>query len=56
MEYVRRYFVQVTAMHWHGMFQRGSFWMDGPSHINQCSILPHGEYTYEFVADPPGTF
>lgn len=47
---------EATAMHWHGMFQRDSFWMDGPSHITQCPIIPHGEFTYQFEADPVGTF
>ncbi|KAG0144310.1 hypothetical protein CROQUDRAFT_660182 [Cronartium quercuum f. sp. fusiforme G11] len=39
------------TMHWHGMYQNGTNWEDGPSGVTQCPI-PAGEtYTYKFSLD-----
>jgi FtsP/CotA-like multicopper oxidase with cupredoxin domain len=36
-----------TAIHWHGLFQNGTNWMDGTSGITQCPISPNGgRFTY----------
>jgi FtsP/CotA-like multicopper oxidase with cupredoxin domain len=36
-----------TAIHWHGLFQNGTNWMDGTSGITQCPIPPSGgRFTY----------
>ncbi|XP_052138243.1 laccase-25-like [Oryza glaberrima] len=44
------------TIHWHGVFQRGSQWADGPSMITQCPVGPSGNYTYRFnVSDQEGT-
>ncbi|EEC69081.1 hypothetical protein OsI_37963 [Oryza sativa Indica Group] len=44
------------TIHWHGVFQRGSQWADGPSMITQCPVGPSGNYTYRFnVTDQEGT-
>nr|ABA97288.1 retrotransposon protein, putative, Ty1-copia subclass, expressed [Oryza sativa Japonica Group] len=44
------------TIHWHGVFQRGSQWADGPSMITQCPVGPSDNYTYRFnVSDQEGT-
>jgi hypothetical protein len=30
----------ATAIHWHGLFQNGSAWMDGTPGVTQCPIAP----------------
>ncbi|KAG0053230.1 hypothetical protein BGZ83_001468 [Gryganskiella cystojenkinii] len=38
-----------TALHWHGMFQNGTNWMDGTTAITQCAIPAGGTFTYNFT-------
>jgi FtsP/CotA-like multicopper oxidase with cupredoxin domain len=38
----------ATSIHWHGMFQNGTNWMDGTVGISQCPIAPGRSYTYRF--------
>ncbi|KAJ3265723.1 hypothetical protein HDU76_012027, partial [Blyttiomyces sp. JEL0837] len=46
-----------TSIHWHGMFQKGNPWMDGPAGATQCPIPPGGTYTYQFnVGNQVGTY
>ncbi|KAF8651856.1 hypothetical protein AX16_004630 [Volvariella volvacea WC 439] len=46
-----------TSIHWHGLFQRGSAWADGPAFVTQCPIAPGNTFTYEFTpTDEVGTF
>ncbi|KAI2611956.1 Cupredoxin [Hypoxylon sp. NC1633] len=48
---------QSTAVHWHGINQRGTPWMDGVAGVSQCGIPPGQSFTYEFrVDDQRGTF
>ncbi|SPO07347.1 related to Conidial Pigment Biosynthesis protein brown1 [Cephalotrichum gorgonifer] len=47
---------QTTSIHFHGINQIGSNWMDGPSLVTQCPVIPGVSFTYEFVADTAGTF
>ena len=44
-----------TALHWHGMLQRGSQWEDGTPGVSQCPIAPGTSYTYKFQAEIYGT-
>lgn len=44
-----------TALHWHGILQKTSQWMDGVPGITQCPIPPGGSFTYTFIADLYGT-
>ncbi|KAF8750789.1 Ferroxidase laccase [Rhizoctonia solani] len=37
-----------TSVHWHGIFQQGTQWMDGPAGITQCPIPSGGSFTYKF--------
>ncbi|QRW11634.1 Multicopper oxidase [Ceratobasidium sp. AG-Ba] len=46
-----------TSLHWHGLFQNGTAWMDGPAGITQCPIPAGSSYTYEFkVQGQYGTY
>ncbi|KAK7504004.1 hypothetical protein BaRGS_00004736 [Batillaria attramentaria] len=45
----------TTSIHWHGIHQRGTPYMDGPVHITQCPIQPLETFRYDFVASPAGT-
>ncbi|OLN85358.1 Laccase-2-like protein 5, partial [Colletotrichum chlorophyti] len=48
---------ESTTIHWHGIDQRNSVWMDGVSGVTQCAIPPGEGFTYEFnVTDQRGTF
>ncbi|KAL3866697.1 hypothetical protein ACJMK2_043978 [Sinanodonta woodiana] len=47
---------EATTLHWHGLHQRGRPWMDGVPFVTQCPILPGQTFTYEFLAEPTGTF
>ncbi|RUS74255.1 hypothetical protein EGW08_017993, partial [Elysia chlorotica] len=44
-----------ALLHWHGIHQRGTPYMDGVSMVTQCPIPAHTAFTYVFEADPPGT-
>ncbi|RYP73506.1 hypothetical protein DL769_004220 [Monosporascus sp. CRB-8-3] len=46
-----------TTIHWHGIDQKGTTWMDGVVGVSQCGIPPGRSFTYEFrVIDQRGTF
>ncbi|KAK7685420.1 laccase, multicopper oxidase, benzenediol:oxygen oxidorectuctase [Cerrena zonata] len=46
-----------TSIHWHGFFQAGTNWADGPAFVNQCPIIPDNAFLYDFnVPDQAGTF
>ncbi|KAG6900039.1 hypothetical protein C0993_003831 [Termitomyces sp. T159_Od127] len=46
-----------TSIHWHGFFQKGSTWADGPAGVTQCPILSGNSFLYEFsVGNQAGTF
>ncbi|KAF7539416.1 hypothetical protein G7054_g2196 [Neopestalotiopsis clavispora] len=39
----------ATAIHWHGLFQNGTAWMDGTSGVTQCPIVPGKSFQYKFT-------
>ncbi|KAK3595588.1 hypothetical protein CHS0354_009545 [Potamilus streckersoni] len=45
-----------VTIHWHGLHQTGTPWMDGVPFVTQCPILPGQTFTYTFKAEPKGTF
>ncbi|XP_060073312.1 uncharacterized protein LOC132553117 [Ylistrum balloti] len=47
--------MEGVTIHWHGIYQRGTPWMDGVSMISQCPISPGQSFTYRFIAEPSGT-
>ncbi|RDB27353.1 Laccase-1 [Hypsizygus marmoreus] len=49
--------LKSTSIHWHGFFQAGSSWADGPVGVTQCPIAPGHSFLYDFsVPDQAGTF
>ncbi|XP_053671441.1 uncharacterized protein LOC128721687 [Anopheles nili] len=44
-----------TTIHWHGLHQRRTPYMDGVPHVTQCPISPGTTFRYTFRADNPGT-
>ncbi|KAI9741301.1 MAG: hypothetical protein M1834_003018 [Cirrosporium novae-zelandiae] len=47
---------QSTGIHWHGIHQDGTNYMDGTTGATQCPIPPGGNYTYDFVINQPGSY
>ena len=47
---------EATSIHWHGMRQYNTPWMDGAAGITQCPIKPSSNFQYTFIAEPSGTF
>ena len=47
---------EAITVHWHGMFQYNTPWMDGVPYISQCPIPPGDSFRYIYRADPSGTF
>ena len=43
-----------TGMHWHGILQTGTPFMDGVPSVSQCALAPGKSYTYTFTADSYG--
>ncbi|EIN05347.1 laccase [Punctularia strigosozonata HHB-11173 SS5] len=49
--------LKSTSIHWHGFFQKGTNWADGPAFVNQCPIATGDSFLYNFnVPDQAGTF
>ncbi|XP_017843672.2 uncharacterized protein LOC108600530 isoform X2 [Drosophila busckii] len=46
---------ESTTIHWHGLHQKKTPYMDGVPHITQCPIPPHTNFRYTFPADNSGT-
>jgi Multicopper oxidase len=40
---------QGTSIHWHGMFQTNTTWMDGTVGVTQCPVPPGKSFTYNFT-------
>lgn len=43
------------TIHWHGLFQRGTAWMDGVGFVSQPPIDAGAQFDYIFKAEPSGT-
>ena len=37
---------EATSIHWHGLRQKKTPYMDGTAMITQCPILPHTSFEY----------
>ncbi|TQV99751.1 hypothetical protein V2A60_005192 [Cordyceps javanica] len=49
--------VNSTAIHFHGLFQNGSNFMDGTVGVTQCPIAPRSSFTYTFtISGQSGTY
>ena len=47
--------METISIHWHGMYQYNTYFMDGVHHITQCAIDPQKSFRYIFKARPSGT-
>uniref|UniRef100_A0A060T897 ARAD1D05148p n=1 Tax=Blastobotrys adeninivorans TaxID=409370 RepID=A0A060T897_BLAAD len=47
---------ESTSIHWHGIHQNGTNFMDGAVGITQCGIPPGESFTYRFTVDKAGTY
>ncbi|KAI0281105.1 laccase [Russula aff. rugulosa BPL654] len=46
-----------TSVHWHGISQRHTNFVDGPVGVTQCPLVPNENFVYQFNAlDQAGTF
>nr|ACU52699.1 putative laccase 5 [Agaricus bisporus var. bisporus] len=46
-----------ASIHWHGLFQKGTNFMDGVIDVTQCPISPNNSFEYSFdTTDQAGTF
>ena len=43
------------TIHWHGITQQGTPWMDGVGYLSLSPIQPGQNFQYEFMAHPAGT-
>ncbi|KAI0297810.1 multicopper oxidase-domain-containing protein [Multifurca ochricompacta] len=47
----------TTSIHWHGIFQKRTNYVDGVSFVTQCPIIPNDTFVYNFNAlNQSGTF
>ncbi|KAL7634546.1 UNVERIFIED_CONTAM: hypothetical protein RMT77_014923 [Armadillidium vulgare] len=44
-----------TSIHWHGIHQVGTQYMDGVPFLTQCPVHSGNWFRYHFIADPTGT-
>ncbi|KAH0420162.1 multicopper oxidase [Colletotrichum camelliae] len=47
---------ESTSLHFHGLFQNGTNYMDGAVGVTQCAIPPGKSFTYDFKFDQSGTY
>ncbi|KAL5274167.1 hypothetical protein ACFFRR_000750 [Megaselia abdita] len=47
---------EPTSIHWHGLTQKETPWMDGVPFITQYPIQPGKTMRYRFIAENPGTY
>lgn len=40
---------ESTSIHWHGMYQNGTNYMDGAPGVTQCQIAPGATMVYNFT-------
>ncbi|XP_060559409.1 uncharacterized protein LOC132719624 [Ruditapes philippinarum] len=52
---VNTFHTDSVTVHFHGIHQKDTPWMDGVAFITQCPILPGQSFVYRFKAYPPGT-
>jgi FtsP/CotA-like multicopper oxidase with cupredoxin domain len=55
VEVKNRLMSEGTTIHWHGIHQRSTPYMDGVPHVSQCAILPGQNFRYNFQAENSGT-
>jgi len=56
ISFTNRMINEATTIHFHGLHQKGTPWMDGVHQVSQCPINPGETFTYRLIAEPAGTF
>ncbi|XP_034232917.1 laccase-5-like [Thrips palmi] len=46
----------ADTMHWHGLRQRRTPFMDGVTMVTQCPVMAGQSFRYKFEVDAPGTY
>lgn len=46
----------ATSIHWHGLYQNGTAFMDGAVGLTTCPIAPGHNFTYEFTVKQSGSY
>lgn len=46
----------ATSIHWHGLYQNGTAFMDGAVGVTTCPIAPGHNFTYEFTVKQSGSY
>ncbi|KAI9450838.1 laccase [Lactarius psammicola] len=46
----------ATSIHWHGLFQKHTNYVDGPAFVTQCPIVPDESFLYDFKALDQASF
>ena len=54
VDLVNKQYSDTETLHWHGMSQQESPYMDGVPFITQCPVA-HGTFRYQFNATEAGT-
>ncbi|EIM91340.1 uncharacterized protein STEHIDRAFT_152988 [Stereum hirsutum FP-91666 SS1] len=47
---------ETTSIHWHGMYQNGTAFMDGVPGVSACPIQPGQSFVYNFTLTQYGTY
>ncbi|THU92259.1 hypothetical protein K435DRAFT_672475 [Dendrothele bispora CBS 962.96] len=47
---------QTSSIHWHGIYQNGTQYMDGVPGATQCPIQPGQNFSYQFKLEQYGTY
>ncbi|OXU25280.1 hypothetical protein TSAR_010875 [Trichomalopsis sarcophagae] len=47
---------ESTTIHWHGIIQKDTPYMDGVPYVTQCPILPNDRFRYVFKVTKSGTY
>lgn len=55
IELENRLMAETTTIHWHGLHQRESPYMDGVPYVSQCPLLPKATFVYRYIALNTGT-
>jgi FtsP/CotA-like multicopper oxidase with cupredoxin domain len=48
MQYASCNSSRVSPQHWHGLFQKGTNYDDGPAFVSQCPLVPNEAFQYQF--------
>ncbi|XP_060574084.1 uncharacterized protein LOC132731827 [Ruditapes philippinarum] len=53
---VNNLYTEGVSIHFHGLPQKSTPWMDGVAYVTQCPVMPGQTFEHVFHATPPGTY